>query len=126
MNDLYEQYLNDDSEPINKEADILHIGSQDPIKELEKLEKKMAAMDVITTARAVRLEEKIRSELDIFCKTNGIGLDTLLEGMYTILSKPENAEILQEAIKEASERRFKRVQSGVIKSAIARLKKMLI
>lgn len=92
------------------------IQQTDPIADLEA---KLATYPVVSSKKVgVRLEESVLGEIQTLCRQNGITIETLLEGYYTVCKDKEST--MRRVIKEAQTRAQKRTEAGNIRSLITK------
>jgi hypothetical protein len=89
------------------------------VSELTRLEEQLAHFPEIAPRVPVRLEVKIKQELDELCNQEKITVETLLEAFY--LTCKEKDSVMKQVIKEAKKRLKSRKEAGNIRSSITRL-----
>ena len=105
--------------PLTEEQPVTspeQIQQADPIADLEA---KLATYPVVSNKKVgVRLEESVLEEIQTLCRQNGITIETLLEGYYTVCKDREPT--MRRVIKEAQTRAQTRTEAGNIRSLITK------
>ncbi|AFZ28270.1 hypothetical protein Cylst_6489 (plasmid) [Cylindrospermum stagnale PCC 7417] len=89
------------------------------VSELKRLEEQLAHLPEIAPRVPVRLEVKIKLELDELCNKEKITVETLLEAFYVTCQDKDT--VMKQVLKEAKKRLKSRKEAGNIRSSITRL-----
>ena len=86
-----------------------------------KIESELASIPALAKAKLMTIQADIKDKMEVYCATNKITLDTLIEGMFSILCESENAELSEKVIARAKVGKANRNRSRKLKTILTKI-----
>jgi hypothetical protein len=124
--DILVSQINDESQPLTLIAEEIippkETTAQTLESKLEAMKEQLATYPIIANQQPIRLEADLKTEIEDYCRSNKITLETLLEALF------ENSKaqgFLTEAVPSAQARLKRRKEIGNLRTKITQLSNLL-
>jgi hypothetical protein len=89
---------------------------------LEAMKEQLATYPIIANQQPIRLEADLKAEIEDYCRSNKITLETLVEALF---KNAQSQGFLSNAVPHAQERLKRRKEIGNLKTKITQLSNLL-
>jgi hypothetical protein len=86
-----------------------------------KIESELASIPALAKPKLMTIDASVKDKMDIYCATNKITLDTLIEGMFLVLCDSGNAQLSEKVIARAKVGKANRNRSRKLKTILTKI-----
>jgi hypothetical protein len=86
-----------------------------------KIEKELASIPALAKPKLMTIQADIKDKMDIYCATNKITLDTLIEGMFSVLCEPGDTKLSEKVVARAKVGKGNRDRSRKLKTILTKI-----